>query len=120
MPADYWGGTSATALNVMAYTRPVAGSFLTEIALIPDPTATTASPQSLLAGVGRMRKRRSVEGWLLSTDFDTLESDYNSYTSRTASFDDGFSMTALIETLEGTRRPGVARVFYRLTVVETT
>lgn len=118
--ADYWGSSSGMLLNVMAYTRPVAGSFLTEYALIPDPTASTASPQSLLGGVGRIRKRRSVEGWVPTTDFDTLESDHNSYTSRTAIFDDAFSMTALIESLEGTRRPGVARVFYRMTVVETT
>lgn len=102
----------------MAYHRPTADFFLREVHLIPDPTASTATPQSVLMGIGRGRKRRTIEGWLNSTDFDSLEADKNSYTSRTVTFDDGFSMAALIEILDGERRLGVSRVFYRATFVE--
>lgn len=112
---DTWGSVD---LNVSAYSRPTADFFLREVALVPDPSASTSSPQSILMGSGRMRKRRFVRGTLNSTDYDSIEADKNSYTSRTLTFNDGFSMTALVESLDGERRLGTTLVFYSATFVE--
>lgn len=113
--ADTWG---SLALRVQEYSRPSAQINLTEKPLIPDPAASTAIPQSVLMGTGRARRRRSITGWATKADFDSLETDKESYTSRVVTFGDGYTMTALIEQLDGARKLGSILVFYSAVFVE--
>lgn len=111
--ADVWGGVT---LNILDYSRPAADIFMTEKLLLSDPLSTL--PQTLLMGSGRQRKRRSVRGWAYKADFDELETDYYSCTSKTISFKDGFSMSAYIEKLEGELKQGSSLVWYTATFIE--
>lgn len=113
--ADTWGSMQ---LNIQEYSRPSAQTNLTEKPLIPDPAASTAIPQSVLMGSGRARRRRNISGWATKGDFDSLETDKESYTSRVVTFADTYSMTALIEQLDGARKLGSILVFYSAVFVE--
>jgi hypothetical protein len=113
--ADTWG---TIALNIQEYSRPTAKQLLVEKELIPDPLASTTAPQTVLINVGRTRKRRSIAGTLTKANFDSLEADKYACTARTVTFDDGFSMTAIIEELTGERKLGTDLVFYRATFLE--
>lgn len=113
--ADTWG---TLQLHIQEYSRPSAQTNLTEKALIPDPAASTAIPQTVLMGAGRGRRRRNIVAWATKVDFDSLETDKESYTSRTVTFADGFTMPAMIELLDGAHKLGSDLVFYSAVFVE--
>lgn len=107
-------------LNVMEYQRLPGPANTVEIPLIPDPTAATSVPQSVLMGTGRLRKRRMVRCWALIADLQALESDYYSRTAKSLYCPDGDLFTAVIERLDDiTMRPGVTdRYWYSAVFVE--
>lgn len=113
--ADTWG---SLVLHVQEYSRPSAQINLSEKPLIPDPAASTAIPQSVLMGTGRARRRRNISGWATKEDFDSLETDKESYTNRIVTFADAYTMTALIEQLDGALKIGSDLVFYSAVFVE--
>lgn len=107
-------------LNIQRYTRNPAQVNFSERPLVPDPTASVGTPQSVLMGTGRLRKRRSVQGWALIADFNAMELDYYSHTPRVVRLPDGEMFTAYIERIDNVEmRPGVRdRYWYDATFVE--
>lgn len=106
-------------LNIQEYERTGAQINLTEQALIPAPGDTT--PQSVLMGTGRLRRRVRISGWLNPADYDALEADKEALTSRTLtlnSADPGFSMNAYIEDLRMTTVTGADIVLFDAMFVE--
>ena len=115
--AETWG---ATTLYLSSYSRPGAEMYFSEKALLPDPTIVPTIPQSVIQGFGRKRKRVRVSGYGTKAVVDALEADMYAMTSRVATFDDGFTMTAYIEpgTFERHTQLGLIIVFYDLTFIE--
>ncbi|HOU27352.1 MAG TPA: hypothetical protein PLD76_04790 [Paludibacteraceae bacterium] len=104
-------------LNASEYNRNNIEQLGGEKDLIPYAGVITA--QSSLLMSGRMRERREISGWAEKTDFDSLETDYEAFTSRTVSFHDGTSITkAIIEELKGERRKGSTKVWYTAKFLE--
>ena len=115
--AETWG---ATTLYLMSYSKPGAEMYFSEKALLPDPTIAPTTPQSVIQGVGRKRKRVKVSGYGTKAAVDALEVDMYAMTARTVTFDDGFTMSAYIEpgTFERHTQLGLSIVFYDLTFIE--
>lgn len=112
--SDYTWGT--TTLIVDAYERLGPRSNLSEHPLIPSVGSTSA--QSVLMGTGVHRQRFQITGWASTSDYDSLEDDYRINTTRTATFGDGHSLTAAIETLRARRDKNVDGLFYTAVFVE--
>ncbi len=108
-----WG---ATALNVMEYSRPGAEIYLNEKKLIPDPTIASTTPQTVLMGSGRCRKRIQIKGWATISDYQSLETDMYAFTARAldmTSIESGMSFTTgIIESLSGDRVKGTSNTEY--------
>lgn len=114
--ADTWG---SLALNVMEYTRPAASRYFVEKQILPAYNShTTNSPNTVLMGTGRRRRTREIQGWCTRADYLSLKNDKNAATSRTVTFDDGYTMTAVINNLEGSEQLGYDIVWYSATFME--
>ena len=113
------GGTGTVTLNVMEYERPAAEIYLQEKEIIPDPTISSTTPQTVLSGVGRKRKRRTLQCWGSTGDFATLEGYLYDYTSKILTVGDGATMTSYIEKLSpATRMKGNDLVWYTIALIE--
>jgi len=115
-----WGSTT---LNVMEYSRPSAPIMLTEKNIIPAPGSTT--PQTILMGCGRGRKRISIKGYTTVANYQSMETDKYAFTQRAVSMTDIEASltftTGLIESLDMTMYKAVAdHVEYNLVLVEVT
>jgi len=114
--ADTWGSTT---LNVMEYKRPGVNRYFAEKELLPAYNShTTDSPNTVLMGTGRRRRIREIQAWATRADYATLVTDKNAATKRTVTFDDSFTMTAVIDKLEGSEQLGYDRVWYTATFME--
>ncbi len=109
-----WGGTR---LYVEDYRRPGPAINLTEQPLLPardDP-----SPQSVLSGRGRLRRRVEIRGWCTEAEFNSFEADRLDMIPRLLECRDGLMMTALFEILDGRReRNADGILFYEALWVE--
>lgn len=114
--ADSWGSTT---LNVIEYKRPAVARYFVEKELLPAYNShTTNSPNTVLMGTGRKRRRREIQGWATREDYLAMKNDKNAATARTVTFDDGFTMTARLEKLEGNEQLGYAIVWYSAIFME--
>lgn len=111
---DKWG---SLALKLTAYNRDEISQLSSEKGLIAYPEVT--APQSRLLAAGRLRERRSVSGWALKAEFDSLEQDYEAFARRKAEFHDGTTINpAIIESLTASRQKGTDIVFFDITFLE--
>jgi len=117
-----WGSTT---LNVTKYEYVGTENYLIEKKLIPD--AAVYTPQTVLVGVGRGRKRIAIEGIATVAEFQALESDKNNFVERAvsmASIEDSRTFTtAVIEQLQGEKVKGTANnlyMFYSCVFLEVT
>lgn len=114
--AETWGSTT---LNVQEYKRPGVARYFSERELLPAYNShTTNSPNTVLMGTGRKRRRREIQGWATRADYAAMKLDKNLATARTVTFDDGFTMTARIEKLEGNEQLGYSIVWYTAVFIE--
>ena len=114
--ADTWG---ATTLNVTEYKRPCVNRYFVEKEILPAYNShTTNSPNTVLMGTGRRRRTREIQGWATREDYDALVTDKNAATARIVTFDDGFTMTAMIDKLEGNEQLGYNIVWYEAVFIE--
>jgi len=111
---DKWGDL---ILNITQYNRDEIPQLSAEYSLIPLIGVTAA--QSRLLSAGRLRERRSVTGWAVKADFDSLEEDYEAFAKNKVQFHDGTAINpAIIEELSATRQKGTGIVFYEITFLE--
>lgn len=111
---DKWG---ELILNITQYSRDEIPQLSAEHSLIPLIGVTAA--QSRLLSAGRLRERRSVCGWAVKADFDSLEADYEAFAKNKVQFHDGTKIDpTIIEELSGTRQKGTDIVFYEITFLE--
>lgn len=114
--AETWGSTT---LNIMEYKRPAVVRYFAEKELLPAYNShTTNSPNTVLMGTGRKRRRREIVAWATRADYLAMKNDKNTATARTVTFDDGFTMTARIEKIEGNEQLGYAIVWYTAIFME--
>ena len=114
--ADTWGGIT---LNVTEYKRPTAKRYLIEKELLPAYDAhSTDSPNTVIMGTGRYYRRREIQGWTTREDYLSLKNDKNAASRRTLTFDDGYTLSAIIEKLEGNEQVGYDIVWYTATFIE--
>ena len=96
-----WGGVQ---LHVSSYTPPSSEVILTEISLIPDPSATPGSKTSVLQSGGRKRRRVTISGYCLEyTDLESLRNDSETFTPKVFIDTIGNNFTALIQSFESRR-----------------
>jgi hypothetical protein len=113
---DTWG---TKTLNIMEYKRPCANRYFVEKELLPAYNAhTTNSPNTVLIGTGRKRKTREIQAWATIEDYTALLDDKNKAISRIVTFNDGYTMTAIINRLEGNEQPGYNIVWYEAVFIE--
>jgi len=114
--AETWGSTT---LNIMEYKRPAVVRYFAEKELLPAYNShTTNSPNTVLMGTGRKRRRREIVGWATRADYLGMKDDKNKATARIVTFDDGFTMTARIEKIEGNEQLGYDIVWYTAVFME--
>lgn len=111
--ADTWG---SLALNVTDYNLSEPKTGLMEYPLVPDPSATSA--QTVLMGTGRWRLSTTMKGWATLSDYQSLEADYYAQTTRTVTWHDGTTYTALIKTLDGKQQLGSDLIWYDAVFLE--
>ena len=115
--ADIWGSLS---LNILSYKRSGAQTYLVEKELLaPYDARQGDKPNSVLMGTGRKRKTREVEGWAERQEYAILLYDYLNASSKTASFEDGFNLTARLWKLEGKEDLGNDKVWYSAVFIES-
>ena len=113
------GGTGTVSLNVVSYERPAADIFLQEKELVQDPTIASTTPQTILYGVGRKRKRRVCQCWDTNTNFEILEGYLYAYTKYVLTVGDGATGTYYIEKMTpATRMLGNDLVWYSIAFIE--
>ena len=114
--ADTWG---TQTLNIIEYKRPGVNRYFVEKELLSAYNShTTNSPNTVLMGTGRRRRTREVQGWATREDYAALVTDKNAATARTVTFDDGFTMTARIDKLEGNEQLGYSIVWFNAIFIE--
>ncbi|MCX7749158.1 MAG: hypothetical protein N2645_20035 [Clostridia bacterium] len=115
--ADTWGGLS---LNITAYKRPGAQTYLVEKELLaPYNSRQAGNPNTVLMGTGRKRKTREVEGWASRADYAVLLFDFLNATAKSVSFEDGFNFVARLWKLEGKEEPDNEKVWYSAVFIES-
>ena len=113
------GGTGTVNLNVIEYERPAAEIFLQEKELVQDPTIASTTPQTIIYGVGRKRKRRICTCWGSTNDVATLEGYLYAYTSQILTVGDTSTGTYLIDKMSPmTRMKGNDYVWYSIAFIE--
>lgn len=110
---DRWGTLD---LNIQAYERVETGVKLNEVNVITDPASD--DPQSILMGGGRLRKRRNIQGYATKMEYDSLETDMLACAVKTVTFGDGFTMSAVISALSGSRNQGSDLIWYSASFLE--
>jgi hypothetical protein len=115
--ADTWG--DYVDLNVTAFAIEPGKSNLNERELLPNPLDTSNAPSSVLTGVGRLRDRWNLGGYVTKADYLILKEDYQKQIYRTAKFDDGTIVSVRIEKFQARREIGTNYYFYDVTFVES-
>ncbi|HOU27351.1 MAG TPA: hypothetical protein PLD76_04785 [Paludibacteraceae bacterium] len=103
----------------MEYRRPGVNRYFVEKELLPAyDSHTTNSPNTVLMGTGRKRRTREIQGWATRADYAAMVDDKNKAIKRTVTFDDGFTMDARIDKLEGNEQLGYNIVWYEAVFIE--
>ena len=110
---DRWGTLD---LKIQAYERVETAVKLNEVNVITDPASD--DPQSILMGGGRLRRKRTIQGYATKAEYDSLESDMCACTVKTVIFGDGFTMSAVLSALSSSRNQGSSLVWYSASFME--
>ena len=112
-----WG---STALNITDYSREGGELYWSEHELIPDPTLSSSTAQSVLQGFGRKRIVVKITGYGTDAECATFDTDKWAATSRTLAidFDNSFSKTMMIYSFTTSQTKGVNKTFYRMELIE--
>jgi len=113
-----WGNTS---LKITEYRRVGGELYFAEHELIPDPTLSGTTPQSVLQAFGRNRIKVYIEGYGTPSEVESFDTDKNAATSRTLTldFDNNFTDTMIIIKLEIKKTRGITAItYYTMELIE--